>query len=117
MQELALKKKAVQPDKAARYVGVEVESETGKRKSSGGKGSSAPAPAPGLDACLLYEEDSDPGAHLFPLPMIDEGDDSPEDLMALSRQVLFDTGAVRSVCPLTFRPDVPIEPSKEVRFR
>ena len=29
--------------------------------------------------------------------------------MALSRQVLFDTGAARSVCPTTFRPDVPIE--------
>ena len=56
------KKKAVQPDKAGRYVGVEVDPETGKRKSSGGKSSSALAPAPGLDACLLYEEDSDSSA-------------------------------------------------------
>ena len=85
----------------------------GKRKSSGGKGSSAPAPAPGLGACLLCE-DGDSDVYLFPLPMIDEGDDSPEDLVALSRQVLFDTGAARSVCPSTWRPDVPIEPSKEI---
>ena len=42
------------------------------------------------------------------------GDDSPADLMALSRQVLFDTEAARSVCPSTFRLDVPIEPSKEI---
>ena len=46
--------------------------------------------------------------------MVDEFNDSPEDLMALSRQVLFDTGAARSVCPTTFRPDVPIEPSEEI---
>ena len=46
--------------------------------------------------------------------MIDEGDDSPEDLVALSRQALFDTGAARSVCPSTCRLDVPIEPSKEI---
>ena len=32
----------------------------------------------------------------------------------MSRQVLFDTGAARSVCPTTFRPDVPIEPSEEI---
>ena len=43
-------------------------------------------------------------AYLFPLPMIDESNDSPEDLMA-------------SVCPTTFRPDVPIEPSEEVPLR
>ena len=72
-----MKKKAVQPNKAGKYVGVEADPETGKRKSSGGQGSSAPAPAPGLDVCLLYEEDSDPDAYLFPLPMIDEGCDSP----------------------------------------
>ena len=90
---------------------MEVDPETGKRKSSGGKGSGtpAPAPAPGLDACLLCEEDSDPGAYLFALPMIDEDGDKTEDLMAL-----FDTGPARSVCPSTFRPDVPIEPSEEV---
>ena len=29
--------------------------------------------AKGLDACLLHEEDSDPGAYLFPLPMIATG--------------------------------------------
>ena len=46
--------------------------------------------------------------------MIDESEDGPEDLMALSRQVLFDTGAARSVCPSTFRPNFPIEPSKEI---
>ena len=34
--------------------------------------------------------------------------------MALSRQVLFDTGAARSVCTTTFRPDFPIEPSDEI---
>ena len=34
--------------------------------------------------------------------------------MALSRQVLFDTGAAMLVCPTTFRPDVPIEPSEEI---
>ena len=71
------------------------------------------SPAPGLDTCLLYEIDSDQDVYLFPLPMVDECNDSPEDLMALSRQVLFDTGAARSVCPTTFRPDVPIEPSEE----
>ena len=72
------------------------------------------SPAPGLDSCLLYENDSDQDVYLFPLPMVDECSDSPEDLMALSRQVLFDTGAARSVCPTTFRPDVPIEPSEEI---
>ena len=30
-------------------------------------------------------------AYLFPLPIVDESNDSPEDLVALSRQVLFDT--------------------------
>ena len=49
------------------------------------------SPAPGLDACLLYEDDSDQDAYLFPLPIVDESNDSPEDLVALSRQVLFDT--------------------------
>ena len=34
--------------------------------------------------------------------------------MALSRQVLFDTGAARPVCPSTFRPGVPIEPLEEI---
>ena len=34
--------------------------------------------------------------------------------MALSHQALFDTGAARSVCPSTFRPDVPTEPSEEI---
>ena len=62
----------------------------------------------------LYEDDIDQDAYLFPLPMIDESNDSPEDLMALSREVLFDTEAARSVCPTTFRPDVPIEPSEEI---
>ena len=70
-------------------------------------------PAPGLDACFC-EDDSDQDAYLFPLPTVDESNDSPEDLMALSRQVLSDTGAARSVCPTTFRPDVPIEPSEEI---
>ena len=46
--------------------------------------------------------------------MIEESNNGPENLMALSRQVLFDTGAARSVCPSTFRPDVPIEPSEEI---
>ena len=46
--------------------------------------------------------------------MIDEVGDNPEDLMALSQLVLIDTGAARSVCPSTFRPDVAIEPSEEV---
>ena len=46
--------------------------------------------------------------------MVDESYDSPEDLMALPRQVLFDTVAARSVCPTTFRPDVPIEPPEEI---
>ena len=32
----------------------------------------------------------------------------------LSRQVLFDMGAARSVCPSTFRPDIPTEPPKEI---
>ena len=70
-------------------------------------------PAPGLNACLLCEDDSDQDAYLFPLPMVDESNDSPEDLMALSRQVLFDTGAARSVCPTTF-PGVPIESLEEI---
>ena len=48
--------------------------------------------------------------------MFDESNDSPEDLMALSRQVLFDTGAARSVCPTKFRPDITIEPSEEIRL-
>ena len=46
--------------------------------------------------------------------MIDESNDSLEDLMSLSRQVFFDTGAARLVCPTAFRPDVPIEPSEEI---
>ena len=46
--------------------------------------------------------------------MTDENGDSPEVLMSLSHHVLFDTGAARSVCPSTFRPDVPVEPSEEV---
>ena len=50
----------------------------------------------------------------IPLPMIDESDDGPEDLMPLSHQVLFDTGAARSVCPSTFRTDIPTEPSEEI---
>ena len=94
----ALRKKFVQPDKAGRYAGVEVDPETGKRKPSGREGTGAVIPVPVLDACLLNEDDSG--------PMVDESDDSPEDLMALSRQVLFDTGAARSVCRTTFRPHV-----------
>ena len=46
--------------------------------------------------------------------MVDGSNDSPEDLMALSRQVIFDTGTAKSVCPATFRPDVPFEPSEEI---
>ena len=46
--------------------------------------------------------------------MIDEVGDNPEDFMALSQLVLIDTGAARSVCPSTLRPDVLIEPSEEV---
>ena len=45
-------------------------------------------PVPSLDACLLHEDDSDQDAYLFPLPMIDESNDSWEDLMALPRLVL-----------------------------
>ena len=67
--------------------------------------------APGLDACLLCEDDSGPDAFLFPLPMIAEDDDGTGDLMALSRQLLC---AARSVCPSTCKPDVPIEPLKEI---
>ena len=93
---VALKKKSVQPDRAGRYAGVEVDPETGKRKPYEGRGTGAVNPAPGLDACLLYEDDSDQDA---------------EDLVALSRQVLFDRRAARSVCPTTFRPD---EPSEEI---
>ena len=52
--------------------------------------------------------------YLFPLPMIDEDDDGTEDLMALSRQLLFDKGAARPLCPSTCRPDVQIEPPKEI---
>ena len=110
----ALRKKSVQPDKAGRYASVEVDPETGRRKPSGGKGTGAVSPAPGLDTCLLYENDCDQDVYLFPLPVVDECDDSPEDLMALSGQVLFETGAARSVCPTKFRPDVPIEPSEEI---
>ena len=55
--------------------------------------------APGLDTCPLYENDSDQDVYLFPLPVVDE---------------CFSTGAARSVCPTTFRPDVPIEPSEEI---
>ena len=51
---------------------------------------------------------------MFSLPTVDESNDSPEGLMALSRQVLFDTAAARSVCTTTLRPDVPIEPSEEI---
>ena len=93
---------------------MEVDPETGKRKPSGGKGSGTPTLAPGLDACLLCGDDSDPDVCLSPLPKADEDDENPEDLVALSRQGLFDTGAARSVCPSTFRPDVPIEPSEEI---
>ena len=56
------------------------------------------SPAPSLDTCLLYEDDSDQDVYLFPLPMVDESNDSPEDLMALSHQVLFDTGVAVSQC-------------------
>ena len=116
MQKLlsCLRKKSVQPDKAGRYAGVEVDPKTGRRKPSGGKGTGAVSPAPVLDTCLLYKNDSDQDVYLFPLPMVDECNESPEDLMAFSRQVLFDAGAARSVCPTTFRPDVPIEPSEEI---
>ena len=92
-----MRKKSVQPDKAGRYAGVEVDPETSKRKPTEGKGTGAVNPAPGLDACLLHEDDSDQDACLFLLPMVDESNDSPEDLMALSRQMLFDTGAAVSV--------------------
>ena len=51
---------------------------------------------------------------MFPLSIIDKCNDNPEDLVASSRQVLFDTGAARSVCPTTLRTDVPIEPSEEI---
>ena len=108
----ALRKKSVQPDKAGRYAGVEVDPETGKRKLSGGKGTGAVSPAPYLDACLFYENDSDQDVYLFPLSMVDESNDDPEDLMALSRQVLVDTGAARSVscrqiwCALSSRPRI-----------
>ena len=67
---------------------MEVDPETSRRKPSGGKGTGAVNPAPGLDTCLLYENDSDQDMNLFPLPMVDECNDSPEDLMDLSRQVL-----------------------------
>ena len=107
----ALKKKIVQPDQAGRYAGAEVDPETGKRKPTSGKGAGTLTTAPGLDACLLFEKDSNPDAYLFPLPMIAEG---AGDLMALSRQLLFDRGAARSVCPSTYRPDVPIEPFEEI---
>ena len=93
----ALRKKSVQPVKAGRYAGVEVDPETGKRKPFWRERDGAVSPAQGLDACLLYEIDSDQNAYLFPLPMVDESNDSPEDLMSLSRQVLFDSGAARSV--------------------
>ena len=75
-----------QRDKAGQYAGVEVDPETGKKKPSEGKGTGAVNPAPGLDACLLNEDDSDQDAYLFPLPIIDESNDSPEDLMALRSQ-------------------------------
>ena len=76
---------------------MEVDPETGKRKPSGGKVSGTPTPAPELDACLLCGDDSDPDACLFPLPMANEDDDHPEDLMALSHQVLFDRSRKISV--------------------
>ena len=94
----ALKKKPVQPDRAGRFAGVEVDPETGKRTSSGWKGTRAVNPAPGLDACLLYEDESDQNACLFPLPMIDESNDGPEDLMASSHQVLFLTREQQGQC-------------------
>ena len=67
----------------------------------------AVSPAPSLDACLLHD-DSDQDACLFPLPIVNESNDSPQDLMDLSRQVLVDTGAARSVC------HVRIEPPEEI---
>ena len=70
-------------------------------------------PAPGLDACLFCEDDSDQDAYLFPLPMVDESNEQSGRSDGC-RQVLFDTGAARSVSPTTFRPDVPIEPSEEI---
>ena len=57
------RKKSVQPDKAGRYDGVEVDPETGKGKPSGGKGTGAVSLAPGLDAWLLHEDDSDQDAY------------------------------------------------------
>ena len=50
---------AVQPDKAGRYAGVEVDPETGWRKPFEKKGTVAVNRAPGLDAYLLYEDDGD----------------------------------------------------------
>ena len=49
----ALKKIDVQPDRAGRYAGVEVDPETSNKKSSGGKGTGAVNPAPGLDASSM----------------------------------------------------------------
>ena len=107
----ALRKKPVQPDKTGRYAGVEVDTGTGKRKPSGVKGTGAVSFASErMPASSTKTED----AYLFPLPIVDESNDSTEDLMALSRQVLFDVGAATSVCPSTFRPDVPIEPPEEI---
>ena len=70
-------------------------------KSSGEKGTGAVNPAPELDACFLYEDDSDQDAFRFPLPTIGESNGGPEDLMALSS-------------PSTFGLDVPLEPSEEI---
>ena len=88
----------------------ELDPETGKRKLSERERDGRPGPG----ACLRCEDDSDQDPCLFPLPTVEESNDSPEDRMAFSRKVLFDTGAARSVCPTTFRPDVPIEPSEEI---
>ena len=103
--------KTAQPDKGGWDAGVEVILRQARENLLEEKGQ-AVSPVPRLDACFLFEDDGDQDPYLFPLSMVDESNDSPEDLMALSRQVLFDTGAARSVCPTTFRPDVPIEPSE-----
>ena len=86
------------------------------------------SPAPERDVCLLHEDDSDQSAHPYPSSTIVGVDDDLEDLVALSRQVWFDTEAleafecdnldITATTPqhlrATFPSDVQIEPPEEV---
>ena len=68
-----------------------------RKKPTGRIGTGAVSPAPGLDACVLHEDDSDQDAYLFPLPMFDESNDSPEELRGRCAQQRSDQRSNRAI--------------------